>query len=69
MTDDRRLYVIVIRYTAYWLVGPFPDLASMWAWGDYERANGDDLRWQSIMLYPYEAPNAKPIDWHPYHTP
>lgn len=68
-TDGRHLYVVVMRDTAYWVVGPFPDGDSLAVWGDHELQNGDDPRWQSISLYPREVKDPMPISWHPGYTP
>ncbi len=68
-TDGRHLYVVVMRDTAFWVVGPFPDKPSMTAWGEHELNNGDDPQWQSISLYPREVADPMPISWHPGYTP
>ncbi len=44
-------YIMVMRDSSFWLVGPFPDQKTAAEWG-YDRKNNpeDDPRWQTIKL-------------------
>lgn len=58
-------YIIVMRLTRYWLVGPF---SSHEAAGEWARANNpaDDPRWQTIdLVNPDAAPDVRSPDAGP----
>ena len=63
---ETKLYAVVMRDHAYYLVGPFVDRAALSQWAEVEQAQGDDPRWQSIEL-PYRAllPVLHGPDFHP----
>lgn len=71
MPGFRQKYIIVMRSTAFWVVGPFEDDNAVQDWGTYEYNHGDDPRWQTIDLFSHELDALKPfdlvksIDWHP----
>lgn len=49
-------YIMVIRHTKYWIVGPFDTWKALLAWGrDPANNPTDDLRWQSIELMESEV--------------
>lgn len=71
MSEERQTFIIVMRDTAFWVVGPFPDGNAIQVWDDYEYNHGGDPRWQTVELFSHELDTlkpldyVKPIDWHP----
>lgn len=70
MPEERQTFVLVMRDTAFWIIGPFADDDAVQDWGDYEYNHGDDPRWQTISLLPSEVSEnlvvvVRSIDFHP----
>ncbi len=70
VAEGHKLYAVCMRDNAYYLVGPFDSYGALRVWGDVERDNGDDPRWQSIELPGHALmPDVHGPDWHPSSTP
>lgn len=48
-SEGEKTYIIVMRDTRYWLVGPFLSVKAAGVWGRRNNPT-DDARWQTISL-------------------
>jgi hypothetical protein len=49
MSEAPKIYIVVMRQTRMWLVGPFASQTEAGTWGRHNNPE-DDPRWQTIEL-------------------
>lgn len=62
--DTLRHYIVLMRNSRLWIVGPFETVDALGEWGDrIQRRGHDDPRWQSIELpdsaFSFEGPGSR----------
>lgn len=64
---ELKQYVLLMRHSRFWLVGPFADQDEAAEWGRCtQTAVNDDPRWQTIQL-PAEYTDYPPLLFAPDH--